>query len=205
MQEFPKCQVLHFKLEPAPHNQWPAAHNQRENKLIDILRKYNIKTIWHFTDKSNIDLIESQGGLLALGELQRRGVAIPAPGGNQWSHDADRYKGVHEYVHAAFLDDHPMLYAAKQDARIVNPCWLEIDSSIILEDDVLFTNDVSNKAGSQLLTADLAREQIDFEVLFTYMDWKVPEVQARRRAALKSEVLIPRWIPLDKILGMKNG
>lgn len=173
--------------------------------MKSILEKYKIEGIWHFTDESNIDSIKGNGGLLALGEIQRRGVAIPNPGGNQWSHDADKYKGVHEYVHAAFLDDHPMLYAAKQDARITKPIWLKIDASIILEDGVLFTNDVSNKAGVQLLTADQAREQIDFEVLFTYMDWKNPDVQARRRVALKSEVLIPRLIPLNKILGKKNG
>lgn len=170
-----------------------------------VLKKYNIEAIWHFTDESNIDSIKSNGGLLALGELQRRSLVIPTPGGNQWSHDADKYKGVHEYVHAAFLDDHPMLFAAKQDARITKPVWLKIDASIILGDDVLFTNDVSNKAGIELLTAEQACEQIDFEVLFTYMDWKNPDIQARRRAALKSEVLIPRQIPLNMILGKKNG
>lgn len=173
--------------------------------MKSILAKYNIKSIWHFTDESNIDLIRANGGLLALGELERRRISIPSSGGNQWSHDADKYKGVHEYVHAAFLDDHPMLFAAKQDARIAKPVWLQIDASIILEPDVLFTNDVSNKAGIQLLTADQARDQIDFEVLFTYTDWRNPEIQARRRAALKSEVLIPRSIPLNKILGQKNG
>lgn len=173
--------------------------------MKNILKKYNIDVIWHFTDESNIDSIKGNGGLLALGELHRRGVSVPTPGGNQWSHDADKYKGVHEYVHAALLDDHPMLYAAKQDARIIKPVWLKIDASIILVDDVRFTNDVSNKAGVELLTAGQAREQIDFEVLFTYMDWKNTDVQARRRAALKSEVLIPRHIPLHKILGKKNG
>lgn len=170
-----------------------------------ILKKYNIEAIWHFTDEANIESIKDNGGLLALGEFHRRSVAIPIPGGNQWSHDADKYKGVHEYVHAAFLDDHPMLYAAKQDARITKPVWLKIDASIVLADDVRFTNDVSNKAGVELLTAGQACEQIDFEVLFTYMDWKNPDVQARRRSALKSEVLIPRHIPLSKILGKKNG
>ena len=98
-----------------------------------------------------------------------------------------------------------MLYAAKQDGRIKNPIWLKIDSSILLDSNVRFTNEVSNKAGVQLLTSDEAREQIDFEVMFTYMDWRNPEIQARRRLALKSEILIPRHIPLNKILDKKNG
>ncbi|MCX7255778.1 MAG: DarT ssDNA thymidine ADP-ribosyltransferase family protein [Polaromonas sp.] len=170
-----------------------------------IIQKYKFDGIWHFTDKSNIESIKNNNGLISFGELQRNNIAIPAPGGNEWSHEADIHKGVHEYVHLAFLDDHPMLYAAKQDGRIKNPIWLKIDSSVLLDTNVRFTNEVSNKAGVQLLTPDEAREQIDFEVLFTYMDWKNPEIQARRRLALKSEILIPRHIPLNKILGKKNG
>lgn len=170
-----------------------------------IIDKYKFDGIWHFTDISNVESIINNNGLMSLGELQRKSISIPAPGGNQWSHDADIYKGVHEYIHLAFVDDHPMLYAAKKDGRIKNPIWLKIDSSILLDPNVRFTNEVSNKSGVQLLTPDEAREQIDFEVMFTYMDWRNPEVQARRRLALKSEILIPRHIPLNKILGKKNG
>ena len=177
----------------------------QERKLKAILDKYKFDGIWHFTDKSNIVPIVKNNGLHSLGELQRKGIAIPAPGGNQWSHDADALKGVQEYVHLAFLDDHPMLYAAKQDGRIKEPVWLKINSSILLAPGVKFTKEVSNKAGVQLLTPEEAAQQIDFEVLFTYMDWKDPEVQARRRLALKSEILVPRHIPLNMILGKKNG
>lgn len=173
--------------------------------MKSILEKYKFDSIWHFTDKSNIQSIKKNNGLLSLGELQRKGIAIPTPGGNQWSHDADARKGVQEYVHLAFLDDHPMLYAAKQDGRIREPVWLKINSVILLGPGVRFTKDVSNKAGVQLLTSEEAAQQIDFEVLFTYMNWKDPENHARRRLALKSEILIPKHIPLNMILGTKNG
>jgi hypothetical protein len=46
---------------------------------------------------------------------------------------------------------------------------------------------------------------IDFEVLFTRTDWKDPEVKARRMAAIKSEILIPTIVPINRILGFKNG
>lgn len=173
--------------------------------MKSIIDKYKFDGIWHFTDKSNIPPILQNDGLYCLGELQRMGVAIPAPGGNEWSHHADALKGVQEYVHLAFLDDHPMLYAAKQDGRLKEPVWLKINSSILLGTGVKFTNEVSNKAGVQLLTPEEAVQQIDFEVLFTYMDWKDPVIQARRRLALKSEILIPKHIPLKMILSEKNG
>jgi len=170
-----------------------------------ILKRYRIDAVWHFTDRSNLTLIQEHQGLLSLAELRRRGVEVPVPGGNDWSHSADEMKGVHEYVHLAFLDDHPMLFRAKQESRITDPVWLKIDSSILLGEGTRFTRDVSNKAGVEILTPAIAAEIIDFEVLFTYMDWKDPEVKARRMAAIKSEVLIPTVVPIKKILGVKNG
>ncbi|MDY0331528.1 MAG: DarT ssDNA thymidine ADP-ribosyltransferase family protein [Thiomonas sp.] len=170
-----------------------------------ILKHYRIDAVWHFTDRANLESIQKHHGLLSLAELQRRGVEISVPGGNEWSHDADAIKGVHEYVHLAFIDDHPMLFRAKEASRIPNPVWIKIDASILLEDGVRFTVDVSNKSGVQILTPEAARELIDFEVLFTRMDWKDPDVKARRIVAVKSEILIPTIVPINKIIGVKNG
>ncbi len=170
-----------------------------------VLAKYKFDAVWHFTDRSNLKSIEEHEGLLSLEELERRGLEIPAPGGNQWSHDADRMKGVDGYVRLAFIDDHPMLYRAEQEGRIPDPIWLRIDSSILLVEGVRFCCEVSNKSDAAILDAEEAKEQIDFDVLFTYMDWQDPEIQARRQAAIKSEVLVPRCVPIEKILGYKNG
>ena len=170
-----------------------------------IIAKHKLHRVWHFTDKSNLELIEKHGGLLSFGELERRGVEIPVPGGNEWSHDADKMKDVHKYVHLAFLDDHPMLCAAKKEGRIPEPIWLKIRSSILLAEGVRFCSEVSNKSGAALLEAEEAKEQIDFEVLFTYMDWRDPEIQARRQAAIKSEILVPKCVPIEMVLGYKNG
>lgn len=173
--------------------------------MRSILKKYIIGGIWHFTDAENLPSIQQNGGILSLAELERRGIAVPKPGGNQWSHDADKYKGVHQYVHMSFLDQHPMQYAAKQDGRITSPLWIKIDPSILLDDGVRFSCDVSNKAGVELLTADQAVEQIDFEVLFTRTDWKDSAIMERLKTARKSEILIPTIVPISKLLGKKIG
>jgi hypothetical protein len=170
-----------------------------------ILKRYRIEAVWHFTDRSNLESIQKTHGLLSLAELKRRGVEISVPGGNEWSHNADAIKGVNKYVHLAFIDYHPMLFCAKEASRILNPVWIKIDASILLEEGVRFTVDVSNKSGVQILTPDAARDLIDYEVLFTRMDWKDPDVKARRIAAVKSEILIPTIVPINKILGIKNG
>lgn len=169
------------------------------------LQRYRIDGIWHFTDRSNIESIIQYQGLLSLAESRRRTLTIPRPGGNEWSHGADENKGVDQYVHLAFLDDHPMLFIAKQDQRIIDPVWLKVSTAVLDHPDVRYTMDVSNKAGVPVLTAQQAINELDFEVLFTRTDWKDPEIQARRKIALKSEILIPTSVPLQMILGKKNG
>jgi hypothetical protein len=59
---------------------------------IDALTR--IPFLYHFTDRRNVPLIKQMGGLFPLSELIKKQVAIPAPGGNEWSHDADVLKGM---------------------------------------------------------------------------------------------------------------
>lgn len=170
-----------------------------------IVKKYNIEAIWHFTDKLNLDSIVEHNGLLSLSEIENRRTEIPVSGGNEWSHDADKRKGLHNYVHLAFVDDHPMLYVAKNERRINNPIWLKIDPSILYEEGIRFCAEVSNKSGAIILDAMQAKDIIDFDVLFTYMKWQDPTINARRQSAIKSEILVPNYVPINKILGYKNG
>lgn len=173
--------------------------------MNEIIKRYRIRGVWHFTDSANIASIVKEGALLPLAELNRRRIKIPAPGGNQWSHDADALKGVDEYVHLAFTDDHPMLYRARQEGRITNPVWLQVNSEILLHPDVRFCAEVSNKRGAEILSPQQALERLDFDVLYTYMDWRDPDIRSRRQTAVKCEILFPGAVPVSSIVGFKNG
>jgi hypothetical protein len=170
-----------------------------------IINKYGIDGVWHFTDGANLASINQHGGLLCYAELRRRGIAIPAAGGNDWSHEADAWAGVDEYVHLAFIPNHPMLYLAKKDGRIKQAYWLKIDRSVLFVEGIHFTREVANKSGIRLLTVEEAKDEIDWEVLFTRTDWSDPAIKARRQAAEKSQILIPKTVPLEKIIGKMNG
>jgi hypothetical protein len=173
--------------------------------MISKLKKYGINHLWHFTDKSNLNSIVEKEGILSLAKIFEENVAVSAFGGNQWSHDADRQKNLDRFVNLTFLDDHPMLYRAKQEGRIQEPIWLQIDIDILLLPGTMYSLDVSNKSGVPIVNGDTAKDQLDFEVLFTYMDWRDSEVQQRRQTALKAEILIPDIVPLNMIKGWKNG
>jgi ssDNA thymidine ADP-ribosyltransferase, DarT len=158
-----------------------------------------IPRLYHFTDRRNLVSIRAQGGLHPLSDLVKRGVNIPAPGGNQWSRDADELKDMNRYVHLCFRGNHPMEFLARQDGRIGDSIFLEIHPSVMQYAGVMFTPDVSNKAGVQAIPIAQAAELIDFEVLYTRTDWSDQAIQQRLKQVEKYEVLVPCHIPLTHI------
>jgi len=170
-----------------------------------VIKKYSIEAIWHFTDRANFDSIQEHRGLFSLRQLEDRGIAVPKPGGNEWSRDADRHKGLDKYVHLSFTRSHPMLFRAESEGRIADPIWLKVDASVLIDPRVRFSSDVSNKNGVNIIDHEEALAELDFEALFQYMDWNVSELHARRSAAEKSEILIPDAVPIEKIMDYENG
>ena len=163
--------------------------------MIDSLEK--IPMLYHFTDRRNLASIQKHGGLHPYRDLVRKGIVIPAPGGNQWSHDADEMFGVDRYVHLSFRSNHPMEYAARADGRIVDSIFLQIHASVLQAEGVMFTSDVSNKSGVK--PVPIADAEIDYEVLYTRTDWTNAEIQQRLKQVERYEVLVPCLIPLSHI------
>ncbi len=164
---------------------------------IDSLAK--VPLLYHFTDRRNLPVIKEMGGLFPLAQLDQKQVKVPAPGGNEWSRDADALKGMGNYVHLCFRNNHPMEFVARQDGRITDTIFLQIHPSVMQFDGVRFTNDVANKAGVESVPIANADALIDFEVLYTRTDWRDPAIKTRLSNAEKYEVLVPHIIPLAYI------
>lgn len=160
---------------------------------------YNVSCFYHFTDIRNLNSIRQHGGLLRLSELRQRQIEIPAPGGNDWSHDADTRIGLDQYVHLCFFSEHPMEYRARQDSRIVESVFLQIDQKILNCEGIIFCPDVSNKSGVPRLTITEACEVMNFSVIYERTDWRDPKIQERLKQAKKYELLVPMDIPLSMI------
>ncbi|HEY7809763.1 MAG TPA: DarT ssDNA thymidine ADP-ribosyltransferase family protein [Allosphingosinicella sp.] len=160
------------------------------------------KHFYHFTDKRNLPTIREHG-LLSLQELEKRGLKIPAPGGNDWSHDADRRKSLDDFVHLCLFDEHPMEYVAKNEGRISETVFLRVSPLVIKTPGTLASADVSNKSGVVTHPLEEALSNVlDLEVVYTNTDWKDPEIQERRKAAKKYEILVPKHIDLALITGL---
>ena len=164
---------------------------------IDKLEK--IPFLYHFTDRRNLSLIRELGGLYPMSQLDQRNVKVPAPGGNEWSRDADALKGMGNYVHLCFRSTHPMEFIARREGRITDTIFLQIDPKVMQFDGVRFTNDVANKACVESVPIGEAEPLIDFEVLYTRTDWNDLTIKDRLSQAEKYEVLVPHFIPLAYI------
>ena len=169
----------------------------------DLFQQHAVTHFYHFTDRRNLALIQ-KFGLLSLAKLRKLNINPPAPGGNDWSNEADKRKSLDEYVHLCFRNNHPMEYTARQDDRIGESIFLRIHPDVLEFEGVLFTPGVSNRSGVSSHPIDDAREMIDFEVLYTRTDWSDPEIQKRLQRAEKCEILVPNEIPLELIRNLPD-
>jgi|SRR5579883_2173490 hypothetical protein len=171
----------------------------------DPFVQYSVTALYHFTDRRNLPLIRQLGGLYSLAKLKEMQVVIPNPGGNEWSHDADKLKGMDGYVHLCFKPNHPMEHLAREDKRIGESIFLQVHPDVLKWDGVKYSAGVSNKSGVPIHTIDEAKKLIDFEILFTRTDWKNPTIQQKLQLAEKCEILVPNHIPLEFIRNIPNG
>ncbi|MCY4600880.1 MAG: DarT ssDNA thymidine ADP-ribosyltransferase family protein [Acidobacteria bacterium] len=172
---------------------------------MDPFIRYHVSHFYHFCDRRNLPLIRELRGLLSLEQLEARNIEIPAPGGNDWSHDADRNKGLHRYVHLCLRNNHPMEFVARQEGRIVDTVFLQVSSEVLQLDGVMYASGVSNRADVPIRTIDEARGLIDFEVAYTRTDWTDPAIKRRLDNCEKCEILVPDFIPIELIRNIADG
>jgi len=173
--------------------------------MTDPFIKYKVSHLYHFCDRRNLAIIRKLSGLYSFEKLEEMGIEIPAPGGNDWSRDADKMKGLHQYVHLCFRNNHPMEYLARQDGRIVDSIFLQVHPDVLKFEGVKYTPDVSNQSDVPLLSLEEARTMIDFEVIYTWTDWKDPAIKERLDKAERCEILVPDNIPIDLIRNIPHG
>ncbi len=165
-----------------------------------FLKQYNVKCFYHFTDTRNLPSIKARGGLFPWSKLNSE---VVAPGGNEWSHDADAVKGQDNFVHLCFLPEHPMEWVARRDGRILESRFLRIAPEIIYRDGILFCPDVANKSGVDPLPLAQAVVEMDFEIIApAHSQWLDPPLFERKKRAAKYELLVPRHISLSIISGV---
>jgi len=166
--------------------------------IKETLSNYGINSIYHFTDKANLDSIEEYG-IQSLFNIEKKQIDVSHFGAESISHKLDKSKGLDKYVHLSFIKDHPMYHAAKKRESIITPVWIELDISILFKDDTFFCDKVANQSNSNIFKLDNILDFINFETLiYEKVFWK--RIEAR-----KAEIMAYKKIKTSKIKGITYG
>ena len=115
--------------------------------------------------------------------------------GNCLSHQLDDYRRISDYVSLCFTRNHPMKFLANQDGRLPSPRYLGITTEVLKVPGVRVAFGVANANETKIVDLVDAIAHIDIEVLYSWTDWRDPQVRARLRAAERMELLVPNGVP----------
>lgn len=171
--------------------------------IKETLESYGITSIYHFTDKENLQTIEKYG-LQSLKNIITNNIPVKHFGAEELSHILDERRGLDKYVHLSLIKDHPMYHVAKSRGNLINPVWIELDSSILYEESTLFCDKVANQNQSDIFGIENVLEKINFEILtdnkfLSGEEWKI------RKEIRKAEIMAFNSISVNKIKGITYG
>lgn len=171
--------------------------------IKETLENYGITSIYHFTDKANLETIEEYG-LQSLKNILIQSIPVKHFGAEELSHMLDERRGLDKYVHLSFIQYHPMYSVAKARGTLITTVWIELDCSILYDDTTYFCDTVANQNGANIFKIDSILENINFEILtnnrhLSSEEWKV------RKEIRKAEIMAFDSISLNKIKGITYG
>ena len=167
----------------------------------DIIERNNIKCLYHFTDRENLESIISNGGLYSWADCKAKGIDIPKPGGSVQSRQLDTRDNLQNYVRVSFVTQHPMMYVAMNEGRISNPVILKIDPKVIWMEGTKYADRNATKNGAQV-GSDLSDfERIHFNAVKANKHFDLDEDE---QPFFQAEILVKNFIPLEYITNIAN-
>jgi hypothetical protein len=160
----------------------------------EIIRRFGIKYLYHFTDWSNIRSIKRFDGLYSWKSSQMNGISVSKPGGDHLSRELDSRKNLEDYVRLAFNANQPMMHVAQKEGRIEYPVILKVDSIVILWNTTLFS-DINAAANMASVGGTIENfRRINFQIACG-SSWTSEE----QKGLFQAEVLVKSHIPLKYI------
>lgn len=173
-------------------------HNLKTNHIAirNHLSANNIRCLYHFTDRRNLDSIRRNGGLYSWQYCDTHNIEIPYAGGDSISRSLDCRYDLEDYVRLSFCDDHPMTYRLSQNGYDL--VLLKITVDVAELETTLFSDmnatDNNCRYGSTL--ADLQR--VDLNATQQHYLRNTDPLFKKHQA----EVLVKTFIPIDKIINI---
>lgn len=166
-----------------------------------IIEQQEIKKLYHFTDRENLQSIIQNGGLYSWADCKEKGISISKPGGDETSHSLDARDNLQNYVRVSFVTRHPMMYAAMNEERISNPVILEIDPEVVYWQESKFADRNATKNGAQIGDGIEDFKKVHFNTIKVRSYFYLSEEE---QPFYQAEVLVKNFIPLEYIKNIGN-
>lgn len=177
------------------------AYKNNYDEFKKLIEQHHITTLYHFTDRENLESIIKNGGLYSWTDCEQKGISISKPGGSMSSRDLDRRDNLQNFVRVSFVREHPMMYVAMNDGRISNPVVLEIDPEVIYWQDSLYADRNATKNGAHVGSSIDDFSQLHFN---SFKAKKHFDLDADEQKFYQAEVLVKNHIPLQFIKNIGN-
>lgn len=177
------------------------AYKNNYDEFKKLIGQHHITTLYHFTDRENLESIIKNGGLYSWADCEQKGISISKPGGSMGSRDLDRRDNLQNFVRVSFVREHPMMYVAMNEGRISNPVVLEIDPEVIYWQDSLYADRNATKNGALVGSSIDDFSQLHFN---SFKAKKHFDLDADEQKFYQAEVLVKNHIPLQFIKNIGN-
>ena len=177
------------------------AYKNNYDEFKKLIEQHHITTLYHFTDRENLESIIKNGGLYSWADCEQKGISISKPGGSLDSRNLDKRDNLQNFVRVSFVREHPMMYVAMNEGRISNPVVLEIDPEVIYWQDSLYADRNATKNGALVGSSIDDFSQLHFN---SFKAKKHFDLDADEQKFYQAEVLVKNHIPLQFIKNIGN-
>lgn len=177
------------------------AYKNNYDEFKKLIEQHHITTLYHFTDRENLESIIKNGGLYSWADCEQKGISISKPGGSLDSRNLDKRDNLQNFVRVSFVREHPLMYVAMNDGRISNPVVLEIDPEVIYWQDSLYADRNATKNGALVGSSIDDFSQLHFN---SFKAKKHFDLDADEQKFYQAEVLVKNHIPLQFIKNIGN-
>lgn len=152
--------------------------------LADILIKNNIQCLYHFTNKNNIESINSCGFINSMDQCELDKIT-PIPGGNKLSNNIDTQKNISDFVHLS-IERRCLMFRDKHDIEC-----LKIDPRVIYYKNTIFCDgNAADKYTHFSASVDFF-SKLPFDLILDYRN----DLNIKEYKKYQAEILIYNSIP----------
>lgn len=166
---------------------------------VSYLKSKGVKSLWHITDRRNLDSIFKLGilspRLLAQNRL-KVAVYMSLPSSRQ----AEKAKNHDKYLHLGFHDQYPMVHSA-QNAHPELELWkIEINPAVLnLQKEFLVSTHNSLDSHTRMFKGAMGLQEIRYDL---FQDLKTGARQDFKR--FQAEILVLRRVPPEFLINCQK-